>query len=169
MRRFVFLPSLFLLSTCFMVHKVLFFFFNLRTSAICWLYVFGDLRGIKNWFVYFVCFFSLSLLFLLIFLFYFHSWLLLFLFFVFMFIILYVSSVATCLGSICRMCVCVCERVCDIWHTLEHAHHADHYHNHYHHDDELLMINKMMIKAKKAHRFVVRCFLMKSASGRESC
>lgn len=51
----------------------------------------------------------------------------------------------------------VCERVCvcDIWHTLEHAHHADHYHNHYRHDDELLMINKMMIKAKKkAHRFV---------------
>lgn len=45
--------------------------------------------------------------------------------------------------------------MCDIWHTLEHAHHADHYHNHYRHDDELLMINKMMIKAKKkAHRFV---------------
>lgn len=104
-------------------------------------------------------------MFLLIFLFYFHSLLLLFLFFVFMFIILYVSSVATWLGSICRMCVCVC----DIWHTLEHAHHADHYHNHYHDDDELLMINKMMIKAKKAHRFVVRCFLMESASGRESC
>lgn len=115
MWRFVFFC--FLLSTCFMVHKV--FFFNLRTSAICWLYVFGDLRGIKNWFVYFVCFFclSLSLLFLFLFLFsfYFHSLLLLFLFFAFMFIILCVASVATCLGSICRMCECVC--VCETYGT----------------------------------------------------
>lgn len=60
----------FLLSTCFMVHKV--FFFNLRTSAICWLYVFGDLRGIKNWFVYFVCFFLFHFRFCFCFYFYSH-------------------------------------------------------------------------------------------------